>query len=276
MTTTDLDNAAREIAALAQQAMGLNELTPGEIYLVHRGDGSTDVVDLTGDQYRDQPARKTGTARVRDVDSFTTYWAKHRIDGASEIYADRDSCTLAAVLDAHSAEAAGWAQHRIILGLRHSEAWKTWAGYDRKMLDQEPFAEHIELNLADIREPAAATMLEIAQTMSGAVKADWQSGITLANGARRLAYIETASASAGAKGDLVIPKELLLGLPVFDGADVADPVRALFRYRINGGKLQLGYIMDRPVDVISAAFEGVVAAIAATTGQPVLRGTPLS
>lgn len=272
MTTADL----KLVADLAAASARPQQLALGGFHVVHSTGGQIQTFDLTTDHYRDTPARKTGTTTVRDIGSFITYWAKHHIDGASEIYADRDQTLITAVLDAHTTDTPGWAVHRLQLRLRHSEAWKTWLANNGKQLEQEAFAEHIELNLADIREPEAATMLEIAQTMSGTIKADWQSGITLANGARRLAYVETANATAGAKGDLVIPKEMLLGLPVFEGAMLVDPVRALFRYRISNGKLTLGYVLDRPHDVISAAFEGIVESIATGTIQPVLCGTPAS
>ena len=47
-------------------------------------------IDLTGDQYRDFPKRKTGTVTVRNVASFERYYAKHA-DEDSEVFADLDA-----------------------------------------------------------------------------------------------------------------------------------------------------------------------------------------
>lgn len=265
--------AVDAIAALAESAASAESLNLGEYYVVTSRDGSTHRIDLTGDEYREQPRRKVGTVVVRDAASFEEYWTKHRSPD-SEIYADRDQRTVTAVLDAHAPDAARWQRHRLQLGLKYSQAWQAWTRADNTPMSQEQFAEFLEDNRADIHDPPAAQMLEIASSLQASTKANFQSAIVLSNGQRKLQYVEETSAQAGQRGDLTIPTEITLGLAVFDGATVADAVTARFRYRINGGKLSLHYKLDRPADVISAAFEGVVADVTARCSLPVLRGTP--
>jgi hypothetical protein len=117
-------------------------------------------------------------------------------------------------------------------------------------------------------------MLEIASSLSASTKADFESGITLANGQRRLSYVENTTAKAGVRGDLTIPTEIQLRVRVFDGADFAERVTARFRYRINAGKLTLHFKLDRPADVIADAFEAAVNELADACDTTVLRGTP--
>lgn len=267
---TDFD--IQPVIEVAQQAVEPVELTAGKIYAVAVG-GRLDTIDLTGDQYRSFPELKVGVVTVRDVDSFAEYWHKHS-DEASEIFADREARTVTAVLDAHTGASARWQRHRLTLGLRYSEAFKAWQANDGKAMDQETFAEFLEDNRADIHEPPAADMLEIATSLQASTKAEFQSGIVLSNGQRKLSWVESTTAQAGQRGDLVIPTEIRLAVQVFDGARVADLLTARFRYRINSGKLSLHYKLDRPADVIKSAFEGVVTDVSAGCSTTVLRGTP--
>lgn len=269
-----IDNTTIEaIADLARDGHSSELLDPGNIYAFRLG-STVHQVDLTGDRYLDRPKRKIGAVYVHDGASFAVYWAKHRVEGHSEIYADRDGRRFIAVLDAHAADTTDWGGHRLCLALCHSQAWQAWTAADGRYMAQEAFAEHLDDNRVDIREPAAAEMLEIAQTIQGTVKVDWQAGHRLADGQRRIGFVETNSASAGQRGELAIPTQITLGLPVFDGAEVAHQVTARFRHRIDNGQLRLMYKLDRPADVVAAAFADVVAEIAEACGAPVLLGVP--
>lgn len=273
MTTDTLTATAVDaVANLAAQGAGPHHLEPGGYYAFQLGDRVHEV-DLTGDRFADIPRRKTGLTTVRDVDSFAAYYAKHH-DDASEVYADRDRLTITAVLDAHSADHPAWQEHRLTLALRHSKAWAAWAAFDGKLVEQEAFAEHLEDNRVDIAAPPAADMLEIAQSIQASTKAEFKSAKILASGARTLQYAEDVNARAGATGELTIPAGFVLRLPVFDGATFADEVTARFRYRISSGKLLLGYRLDRPADVVAAAFASVVQELGEACSATVLAGTP--
>lgn len=269
---TDFDIQA--VIDTAQRAVDPVELDLGNVYAVATANGDVKTLDLTGDQYRDQPKRKTGTIQVRDVPTLAEVWMKHGVADISEIYADRDGLAVTAVFDAHGREETGWGKYRAVLALKFSEAYKAWTGLDGRLMPQEQFAEFLEDNRADIREPSAAELLEVAQTLQGTSKVDWQAGHRLVDGQRRIAFLETTEAKAGAKGELAIPTEIVIGVPVFDGATVAHAFTARFRHRIEGGNLRLMYKLDRPADVVTAAFDGVVAEVASACGATVLRGTP--
>lgn len=269
-----LDSSAVDaIASLADGASGAEQLELGMYHVITSRDGQLHRIDLTGDEWSDAPRRKVGTVVVRDVDSFAAYWQKHA-DGSSEIYADREARTVTAVLDAHEAIEPRWQKHRLKLELRYSEAFKAWTAADSRPMDQEQFAEFLEDNRADIHNPPAAEMLEIATSLQASTKAEFQSGIVLSNGQRKLSWVESTSAQAGQRGDLTIPTEIELAVQVFDGARVADRLTARFRYRINSGKLSLHYKLDRPADVVKSAFEGVVSEVSEACSMAVLRGTP--
>jgi uncharacterized protein YfdQ (DUF2303 family) len=263
---------AQTIVDTALRAAPPAELEVGRIYAFHTSAG-VKTVDLTGPEHTGTPPRKSGVTTVRDAVSWLAYYGKHH-DDSSEVYSDSERLTVTAVLDAHSADEASWQGHRLTLALRTTDAWKQWIALDGKLMGQEQFAEFIEDHLPDLLEPNSATMLEIAQSIQGVAKAEFQSGTRLSSGERKLAYVETINAKAGQKGELVIPEQFIVGLVPFEGSD-GYRLTARLRYRINGGPIQLGYKLERPADTLRTAFGDVVKDIAEQISEPVMNGTPV-
>lgn len=248
-------------------------LTTGTIYAYNLGD-RIHLVDLTGDEYRDKPTRKTGNVYVEDLDSFTHYYNKHA-DADTEIYVDVAKHRITAVLDAHTGpDGARWQQHRLILQMATADRWNDWARNNGQNLGQYAFAEYIEEHLDDIREPAAATMLEIAQTFQAATKVKFSSAVTLSNGDRRLNWEETTDASAGNGGKLQVPSVFTIGIAPFDWCQ-PYAVNARLRYRIQNGQLLISYLLDDPKAVIKDAVLDIVNQLEEQLKVKVMRGTPI-
>jgi uncharacterized protein YfdQ (DUF2303 family) len=267
---TDIDNVQTIVDTTLRSAPPV-VLELGKVHAFHTPVG-VQKFDLTGPEHTGVPPRKSGTTTVRDSASFTEYFGKHADDN-TEVYSDAERLTVTAVLDAHTATEARWSGHRLTLALRQTEAWKQWLALDGKLQGQEAFAEFLEDHLPELLEPSAATMLEIAQSIQGVAKAEFQSGTRLQSGERKLAYVETVTAKAGQKGELVIPETFTVGIVPFEGSD-GYQLTARLRYRINGGPLQLGYKLERPTDILRTAFADVVGAIGEQISVPILNGTP--
>lgn len=265
------DNAVKAVAELARSGGEPTQLELGMYYAVNLGDRVHEI-DLTGNAFRDRPERKAGNTTVRDVPSFLAYAGKHG-DEDSEIYADRQQLTVTALLDAHGDE-PNWCQHRVTLRLKHSDEFEAWKSASGRMMPQTTFAEFIEEHRAAVTEPPGAEMLELVQSFHATTKVTFKSGTVLHSGQRQLQYVEETNASAGAKGNLTIPQTFNLALAVFEGADVADAVTARLKYRIDDGRLTLGFHLDRLNDVVSGAFKAVVDEIGGGVVQPILYGTP--
>lgn len=249
------------------------ELDPGKIYAFRTPDG-VQQIDLY-DAHRTTPERKTGTTTVRDSASFVTLWEKHS-DSDSEIYADAEALAVTAVLNASGPgmDAARYGDHRLTLSLRTTQAWKEWTKNDGGQMQQEAFAEFLEEHLPDLQQPAGAEMLEIAQSIRGTTKAEFASGSRLQSGQRTFQYTEDTKVTAGAKGTLVVPETFKIGVVPFEGA-AGYNLTARLRYRIGRDSgLTLGYKLERPGDVIAAAFQDVVTAIGEQISTPILNGTP--
>ncbi|WP_377271881.1 DUF2303 family protein [Peterkaempfera sp. SMS 1(5)a] len=265
-------DGTQAVIDIAQQAIAPVALETGHVYAVRGPGGTTITVDLV-DKYRTAPARKTGTTTVRDSDSFLAYWTKHHDDG-TEIYADTETLTITAVLDAHEADSPRFGQHRLNLALRRTDTWDQWLRNDGRFLDQETFASFLEDHRGDLLQPDSATMLEVAQSIQGATKCTFQSGHRLQSGERQLAYVEETTAKAGAKGTLTIPEVFTIGLVPFEGA-AGYKLTALFKYRISrDGSLSLGYKLDKPADTLRTAFADVRQQVVGAVTSPVLNGTP--
>jgi uncharacterized protein YfdQ (DUF2303 family) len=247
---------AQVIGELGRKAADVHVQTvePGDL-LISRADQAIQVTDL--EIYLDQPRRPTGTYRPDTVDSFTEYVEQHHSPSETTVWVSVGAPSqVIAVLDDHSAEANGWREHRAELVLQPSPEWARWSSLDRRLVDQQDFAEHIEQGLLDIADPAAADMLEVAQSIEASMSASFRSGLRLQSGATKLKYEEEIDAKAGQSGELEIPKEITLMLAPFVGEE-RRAITARFRYRIVGGKLKLGYFLDRPEEILREAVEAI-------------------
>lgn len=266
---TDIDNA-QTIVDTALRTAPPAELQPGKFYAFHTPEG-VQKVDLTGEEYRDTPARKRGTTTVRDAASFLAYWTKHHDDN-SEVYADSERLTVTAVLDANTPDSARWAGHRLHLALRPTTAWQQWTQQDGQLMRQEEFAEFLEDHLPELLEPSSADMLEIAQSFQAAVKVDFQSATRLSSGQRQFQFVETQTSKAGQKGQLNVPEAFTIGLVPFEGSE-GYKLTARLRHRIGQNGLQLGYKLERPDEVRKTAFADVVKAVGEQIDTAVMNGT---
>jgi uncharacterized protein YfdQ (DUF2303 family) len=260
------DNDA--LIATAQAAVEPTSLTRGELVAFAT---SPHVVDL--EQYAGEPHRKRGQVTVTDTASLITYVKKHAAGGATELYALWDHGRVVAVINGHDTDDPGWGDHRVSLALQATPAWTRWTSQDGAQLTQTAFAEHIEDSLAEIVEPAAATMLEIAQSFQAHTSVAFRSGRRLHTGETKLVYEEQTDATAGAQGDITIPETFTIALAPWEGC---DPYRmnVRLRYRIGNGDLKLSYRLDRPEDVRRAAFADITTAVADATGYTALAGSP--
>lgn len=270
-----------EIADLTRAGTEPRRLEIGEYYVVQGGDGTIREIDLTGDHYRDNPRQLDAAVALTHVDSLLTYWDKHN-DTDSDMFADRDRRTITAIIDAHQGKEqepdyrARWQSHRATLTLTHSDPLKAWLARDNKLDTQVGFAEFIEEWMGYIKTPDAADLLEMAQSFQATTKASFKSGFKLVNGQRQLEYTEEVNATV--KGDAIaVPQTMTLRLPIWRGASTSEEFLARIRYRVNHGgpgQLGIGFKLDRPTDIIDAAFEAEVGLVEQHIGRPVLRGAP--
>lgn len=218
------------------------------------------------------PRRSRGDIFTHTAEGFTTAVSRRVVTENSgwNIYADLDSLKLVAILNDDDVDLPGWRDHRVILSLRPTAEWKTW-DQNQGLHSQEKFAEIIDLGIKDIVEPAAADMLTLAETFEATVNVRFQQGANMQNGQRQLVFDETIDARAGKGGSLVIPDRFAIGLRLFVGGP-AYRVEAKLKYRLRDGNLTIGYTLDRPDDVVRAAFTDIVQSVAAGLAHTAIEG----
>lgn len=263
------------IADLAKEAAQREVFTivPGEkLGLVVGGD----LREFDIEDYEPTPRRQTGKVTLTDQDSFVLYVNRHRDDHRTTLWTNVDNGTVTGVINDHCMDGgdAGWGDHRATLQLKLTEDWRFWIGQDNQMISQVAFAEHLEQGARNVVTPAAADMLEIAQTFHAKRNVAFKSSSRLKSGEIGLQYETTDQATAGIKGTMEIPDLFTLRLQPFDGGPEYDNITARFRYRIVDGVLFLGYQIDRPDLVKRAAFNDITAKVSEGIQLPVMAGVP--
>lgn len=252
---TDLhENGVRELLYA-----GAASVNPFEV-----GDGVRMVVVPEGyeirlndaEKFAAQPRRKRGSATMGDLLSLVDYTKNHQGTGTA-VYVDPNSMRVTSVIDDHlpgeSHEDAGHGEHRAVLQLKHTPEWLIWGGHDESMMTQVEFAEFVEDNQKDVRDPEPAVLLEIASTFQSKTDATFKSAVRLQDGSVSIAYHEDVTAKAGIAGDLKIPGTFKIALAVFEGGPKYEVIARL-RHRCSGGNLKLGYKLERVTDVLRFAL----------------------
>jgi uncharacterized protein YfdQ (DUF2303 family) len=239
--------------------------------MVPPGYSAKDITELV-EKAQPLPNRKRGTVQLKDVAGLLAYCKDQAASDKAYLYANPDKRTVVAVFnDNRSANRAGWRDHRAEFKAEFTPEFAKWQSKNAAQMTQSDFAEFIEDNFADITEPAAQVLLEMATTIQAKTDINFSSAKRLQNGQVQLQYTEVIDARAGANGALEIPKEFTLGLRIFKNGD-GYKLKARLKYRLHGGAIKFWYELDRPERVIEAAFDGYVVTLREQSGYEVLLG----
>lgn len=194
-------------------------------------------------------------------------------DDRSILIANYEASTITARLDWHSDNQAATelaAQpnvHVATLKIASSLEYARWSEMEGKMHSQEEFAIFIEENVSDIIDPEHATIIEICRDLEATQGAQFKSRTRLENGDLSFKY-ETETRVTN---DVVVPDEITLAIPLYYGEEPTE-IRAKFRFRVNGGGLQLGFKWHRVEYQRQAKFQEMAHDAAEQTGRPVFFG----
>jgi len=225
------------------------------------------------EEYEAKPSRRRGSFAFHDAASFSAYIALQGAEGTELLMADRERYLIEAALDAHGLNdaAAGWHQHRALFKLRPTKPWLTWIGKNGAYVAQADFAAFIEDNMPDIVDPDGASILEVAKTLQIKNNVLVKSAVRLDTGEQQFTYEDNHSARGGV-GMIQIPSQFILGLVPFEGCETYK-VAARLRYRLQEGRLLLGYALIRHDRVADDAFDTVVKNIEDVTEASILAGS---
>lgn len=164
-------------------------------------------------------------------------------------------------------------QEFVTLKLLPSEEYAAWAALNGKEIEQQAFAEFIELHIEDVAGDGQTyasgnQFLKIAMELEARKDVQWAAKVNPQTGDRSMSWKE----STGAEGATVVPKRVLLRLRPYQGAPQMDYLAALaFRAQPSGVKFKLTFIgLDRAREAARAL---VAETIEEKAGFPVFDGT---
>lgn len=209
---------------------------------------------------QERPLRQTGNLDLLDADSFVRYVRPH-VDAGGNVdlqYRIEPAPLFKAILNAATPGQPAHQDHTATYAAPLSREWKEWTKYDGQKMNQVQFAQFIERNLLDINSPTGAEMMELATSFQAKKGVNFASGTKLQNGETQLVYEETIQAKAGQKGQITVPDEIKIVIPVFEGSTTGDVLTAKFRYAIDGGSLSMWYELVRPHKVLELATKDLL------------------
>lgn len=234
------------------------------------------VTLVPSELFKLEPRSARGSVRCDSLESLVAY-VNSQDNQSAMVFADRSGAKITAVLDWHDPECALWGDHSASMPLQFTQDWIDWSGISGRPINQRAFAEFVEEHLDCIHKPAAAEILTIATFLEGKRNVVFKNVAVLSNGDRQLQWEETTEAKG--VGDVKVPAEITLRIPVYRGAEdeTCVEIRALFRYRIADGKLTFEVKLMNADKVADGAFGRVVDGLrellkAATIPAPVILG----
>lgn len=266
-TTAQLIDGGPAVEVIADLARRDAERTPTGYDVA--GDGALVVARIRTDErlevhdlekYLDRPQRTRGGATVHDPADFAEYVIRLHDDNTT-VWADVNAGTVTAVINDHDGGNAGWRDHTVALRLQPDPDWVRWANLDGKRVGQTDFAEFVENVAHTIIDPDAATMWEVATTMSAKRSVDFSQGTRLDTGDLQLTCVETTEARAGATSNVEIPTKIRIRISPWLGVNPIE-LDARLTWRIGADRrLAIGYQLLRADEAKRDAFSLMVGAI---------------
>lgn len=217
---------------------------------------------------RAAPDRIVQNVQMHDAASFVgyvnTFKCEHTRLFAEPGFLASGQAKVMAVLDYHAPQSNGdHCTHVATYLPRYSDQWKRWHAACKEALTQDAFAEFVEENMADIREPSAASLLDVINNFKAVRKVAYSSVKARASGSFTIGHEDNTEMT----GQVTLPEKFKLGIPVYF-RDVLFPVSVWLRYRVGGaGGVRFQLQIDRPDVIEDEAFSRVVARIGAAEGS---------
>lgn len=192
-----------------------------------------------------------------------------------DLYANPNGFNLTTVLNPSRNGDPGWADWRGALSLKYHPNYQRWRQLHGQLVDQGPFAQHIQMCSGDIAEPPAADLLEMAETLVLNVDSKISSAERTRDGARHFVFTENVEARSGAELEAEVPQTLTIRVPpIFEGTGAEEVVIRLNYRNVGGSVAFLLQIIDLE-DRERLRFDEIALAVGDALGvQPISGSTP--
>lgn len=274
------DTEAGVVAALAldaaQKEAKIIKDDNGRVWLiVPEGLSATEITDEHGIK---RPRSRIQQRPVfYEKGAFIEYVNRFKTD-ATVVFNNTDENCFDAFIDYHPASEkkavlAGTNEHVARLQLRYSEQFARWDKIQGNWIEQVKFAEFLEENYIDVKQPTGAEVLELAHDLEARQNVRWKSQIRRDTQTRTFEYEEDLQASAKGKGEVVVPRDLMFALPIYQG-EAAMEVTAFLRHNLVQGTLAFKIDWYRIVFIKLATQTLIGSEVREHCGVPVFIGVP--
>ncbi len=251
------------------------------------------VKDLV-DQYRENPERKTGLARLETLESFIGHVKRFK-NANSALFctaADRDKPSIQAVLDYHEAGEGKpkWLKHRSLYSFPVSDEWLAWKAINNDWMSMGDFQLFLETRLIDIVNPESAlapvkqlvenlclafaapnAVLNLSKGLKAKINRTVSEATNLSSGEGELFFEEDHRDSSGNK--LKIPNAFLISIPVFRAGEQWQ-IAVLLRYRFVSGAVRFQCAVHQFDAVYDAALKEAAQKASTETELQLFYGAP--
>ena len=217
-----------------------------------------------GRDWMEAPLRIEANPSFIELESFCDYVNRFKA-GSTLLFGNVGRNSVTASLDHHDVGSPSWCAHQATLSLHLSEEWKAWESACREPIGQEAFGTLIEDMMHTIAAPAASVLMQAVTRFEIHKDAHFKKTVNLDNGNYSLSFSEEEKEQT-----LVVPKQLTLVLPMFDGNPNKTEVKIGIRYSTRDNRLRFGLrIIERSL-IMQAARDQIYEAIQNVTGMKVL------
>lgn len=234
----------------------------------------TKISDISEAMLREMKMSNLGPEQMAGTLTFLTaesMVAAHVLyaNERTRMFADVENRKILAIYDFltannESERQTGWSQFKGEIVFRNSRKLTEWSKLTEWM-GQSDFANFLEDHLEDVVEPNGADLLSIATDLEANSASSFKGKITLQNGDVRLDYQNDTQTS------VEVPKELILGIPLFEHGDKYK-VKARLRFRVAGGGVAFRLLFTNLADAIDMEFERITQEMEEKTKSVILRG----
>jgi uncharacterized protein YfdQ (DUF2303 family) len=249
------------------------------------------------DEYRTQPERRKGTAKLTDLRSFIDHVNRFK-DADTVLFAcdSRTNPSITAVLDYHRAGSEAeprFGEHKSHYGLPLSDEWKAWKAKNGEVFRQHEFAAFLEDRIVDVvhihdeetlsertRNFAALVngsfatptkLLTLSNGLSVTADEKVQNHINLQSGEMQVTFSSDHRDESGQP--ISVPKMFMVAIPVFLNGPLYQ-IAVRLRYRIKDKQIVWFYEMHQTELVFDDAFNDACITARDSTDLPLFMGSP--